>query len=49
VTTREAAWYCEQDGYNITVFKGTLLSVLRFQLGKLTSSDAKIAWFNLTP
>jgi hypothetical protein len=31
------------------VFKRTLLSILHSQSGKITSSDAKIAWFNLTP
>jgi hypothetical protein len=30
-------------------FKRTLLSILHSQSGKNTSSDAKIAWFNLTP
>src|SRR5215468_291602 len=49
VTARESAWRCEHEGYNITVFKRTLLSVLRFQLRKFASSDAKFAWFNLTP
>ena len=49
VVTRDSAWGCEHDGYNIAVFTRTLLSTLHSHRDKITSSDAKIVWFNLTP
>jgi hypothetical protein len=49
VVTRDSAWRCEHDDYNIAVFKRTLLSILHSNREQITSSDAKFAWFNLTP
>jgi hypothetical protein len=49
VVTRDAAWRCEHDDCNIAVFKRTLLSILHSPSRTIPSSDAKIAWFNLTP
>src|SRR5262252_3308095 len=49
VVTRDLAGHCEHDGYNISVFKRTLLSSLHSKPRKITSSGAKIAWFNQTP
>ena len=34
---------------NIAVFTRTLLSILHSNREKISSSDAKFAWFNLTP
>jgi hypothetical protein len=49
VVTRDSAWRYEHDDCNIAVFKRTLLSILHSNREKITSSEAKIAWFNLTP
>src|SRR5512144_1150148 len=49
VVTRDSAWRCEHDDGNIAVFTRTLLSILHSNREQIISSDAKIAWFNLTP
>jgi len=49
MATRDSPWRCEHEGYNIAIFKRTLVSILPSQTRKNPSSDAKIAWFNLTP
>jgi hypothetical protein len=49
VFTRHPAGHCELDSYNISVCKRTLLSILHSESRKITSSGAKIVWFNQTP
>jgi len=46
VVTRDSAWRYD---CNIAVFKRTLLSILPSNREQIASSDAKFAWFNLTP
>jgi hypothetical protein len=41
--------HCAHDDGSIAVSQRTLLSILHSDREKITSSDAKIAWFNLTP
>ena len=49
VVTRDSAWRWKRDDCNMAVFTRTLLSILHSPWRKITSSEAKIVWFNLTP